>query len=427
MAPVSGYRAVWFAGFGLLLGGLSACLSPTGAQWLRCPSPATIQTLSQYGFAVIANDNLYLETVAGRNPVLELPAAQAFFIQKLNQCDRSIDGDITNRNHWMFGPYKRHIAIAKALELAMNAEVPFTLRLKQQRGALARYASVWNYLKTTGIRAVVLSSHARTASCCGTRVRLANGVIVPNGAMAMPLFEVPAEALRRLRLAPNRDDRLESPVVGDGWDAFEMLESAITGAILPGAPHGDYVLHPEYAYISPRYVQLGPEGVADPRPEQLVRYNLDWVFQLYGTLVHEMAHRLVGPHDGAQERDSSLGLQGAFYVQATALAHLLDRQHRNQGTARLPLNVAEELSLLSVARSLVDGAFVTRPDDSEWRHGEFEAGRIYLANFRVYRQYCEQHIDERVMALFGAKYDYPRCWADGSSSNFLDAAPAEGP
>jgi hypothetical protein len=323
----------------------------------------------------------------------------------------------------MFGPYRRHIAIAKALELAMNAEVPFTVHLKQNRDAIARYASVWSYLKTTGVRAVVLSSHARSASCCGTRVRLASGVLVPDGAMAMPLFEVPAEALRRLHLAPNRDDRLESPLVGDGWNAHVVLETAIQGAILPGAPHGDYVLNPEYAYISPRYVQLGPEGVVNPRPEQLVRYNLDWSFQLYGTLVHEMAHRLVGPHDSLQERDSTLGLHGAYYVHATALAHLLDRQHRNQGTARLPLNVAEEISLLTVARTLIDGAFALRPEDSEWRHGDFEAGRIYLANFRVYRQYCEQHIDERVMALFGAKYDYPRCWADGSSSNFLDAAP----
>jgi hypothetical protein len=89
-----------------------------------------------------------------------------------------------------------------------------------------------------------------------------------------------------------------------------------------------------------------------------------------------MAHRVVGPHDAPLERDSSLDLYGAAYVQATARAHLLDRQHRNQGTARLPLNVPEEISLLSVARSLVDGAFVDRPEDSEWVHGEFEAGCI---------------------------------------------------
>ncbi len=124
------------------------------------------------------------------------------------------------------------------------------------------------------------------------------------------------------------------------------------------------VLDPECAFISPRYVQLAPEGIANPRPEQLVRYNLDWALQLYGTLVHEMSHRLVGPHDDPTlTRDSSLGLHDAFYVQATALAHLLDRQHRHQGTAALPLNISEEISLLSITRSLMDEAFVTRPVD----------------------------------------------------------------
>jgi|GEM_PF-2326389 len=410
----------------LVTASATGCLSPTGGQWLRCPTPATIQTLSQYGFAVVVDDNLYADTVAGRNPFINLPAAQASFIQKLNQCDRTVDGDITNRNHWMFTAHKRHIAIAKALELSMNSELPFTLHLKQQRGAVANYASVWNYLKTTGIRAIVLSSLAQSGACCGTRVRLANGTIVANGAIAMPLFEVPAEALRRLHLSVNRDDLLESPMVGDGWEAREMIQTAIEQAILPSAANGDYVLDPEYAYISPRFVQLAPEGVANPRPDQVVRYNLDWALLLYGTLVHEMSHRLVGEHDTPDgNRDSSFGLYGAYYVQATALAHLLHRQHQNQGTARLPLNAPEEISLLSITKSLIDGAFVSRPADTAWEHGNFQAGRIYLSNFRVYREYCKQHVDERVMELFGSKYDYPRCWADGSSSNFIGAAQPE--
>lgn len=390
---------------------------PTMSEFIeRCPTETAMAQLDAADIAVA--DGFFGHFVAlavSEDPdsTFPLDPFEQLFQNIVAECDEAVT-DPTDPDHWVHSKNVRTIALAKALELSMMPGPSFQVRVGNPEMGPApwkTFSTVFEFLESTGVKMIVLHQiNDEPAQCCVGGVELSGGTVVANAMAFFPQFGIPIDHLVAHYTNPDVDPDNRTIMTGSSYEISWLLD------LMGFEPSVDY--DPAYAFNSKKLFKEVTEDESSYVP-----FSADWFVQLYGTLAHEMSHRVVGAHTCNFSQDTRLSEGGAFHVHYRVLARLLAAQNvltpkyiglipALEYLASHPkLNDVEEMSVIRVMQKMAEGA-VCEPEPYE----ESGPASVYLYTYEEdYPPTCQDKVSEWAwVQLEWNDSEFPRCWADVS-------------